>query len=154
MKKLLLLTLTLISAALFSSCIVVHADVDIEPDYDITCYNNTQVPIRDWCVKRNEKCTYANSDYNCEVFPGERDTIKDLPGGEYRIYFTFKTRTKLHEWDYDETGIFYLDEDVTFYVAERNIYGNRSAGGNNADDDNGYVLVCSNGKTYPLTRVE
>ena len=156
MKKILLLSLTLIAAALFSSCVVVHADVNIEPDYDITCYNNTNVPITDWCVKRNDHCTYANSDYNCAVYAGERQTIEDLPRGSYQIFFTFRQRTKLHEWDYDETGHFDLDEDVTFYVAQREIHSGRSAGDNTAADDKEkeFVLICSNGKTYPLTPFE
>ena len=155
MKKLLLLTLTLITMALFSSCLVVHADVNVGPDYDITCYNNTSVPITDWCVKRNDHCTYANSDYNCAVYAGERDTIYDLPGGSYQIFFTFRARTKLHEWDYDEPGHFDLDEDVTFYVAQRSIYSNRSAGGSaQGEDAKEFVLICSNGKTYPLTPFE
>ena len=125
MKKLILSLTATISLLMLTGCVIVSNEpvVVVSPSYDITCYNNTNKPITDWCVKRNDKYTYANSDYNCYIRPGERDTIEDLPPGDYQIFYTFKTRGKLHEYDYEETGYFYLDEDVTFYVRQGDIYG-------------------------------
>ena len=148
-----IILLIVIASLMLSGCVFVAKEpvVVITPDYDITCYNNTNVTITDWCVKRNNDTTYANSDYNCTMFPGKRDTIYDLPRGTYQIFFTFKQRNTLHEWDYDETGYFDLDEDVTFYVAQRDIYGRSAVTNNKADEEPQYVLVCSNGKEYELT---
>lgn len=153
MKKIILSLTAAISFLMLTGCVFVAKEpiVVITPDYDITCYNNTSTPVTDWCVKRNDKYTYANSDYNCYIRPYECDTIEDLPPGDYQIFFTFKVRGKLHEWDYEETGYFYLDEDVTFYVKQRDIYGRSAVTNNKADEEPQYVLVCSNGKEYELT---
>ncbi len=154
MKKIFYILAAAISLCLLSSCVINTGNpkVVFTPDYDISCYNNTDITVTDWCVKRNDVYTYANSDYNCSIFPHNIDTIEDLTAGEYQIFFTFKNRLKLHENDYDETGIFYLDEDVTFYVAQRNIYGNRAAGSEEqTGNDSRYVLICSNGQEYELT---
>ena len=157
MKKIILIFTTVLALCMLSSCVVVAGEpkVVITPNYDITCYNNTGSHITDWCVKRNDHYTYANSDYNCHIRPFECDTIDDLPSGEYQIFFTFKARGKIHEYDYEETGTFYLDEDVTFYVRQRDIYGDRSAAASEEKEEGAQLeLVCSNGVTYPLTKVE
>ena len=156
MKKLILIITTAIALCMLSSCIVVTGEpkIVVSPTYDITCYNNTGSMITDWCVKRNDRYTYANSEYNCHINSYDCDTIDDLPEGEYQIFFTFKPRGRIHEYDYESTGTFYLDEDVTFYVRQGNIYGDRSAAGSESQsEETQLVLVCSNGETYPLTSV-
>ena len=153
MKKLILSITAAISLLMLTGCVVVTNEpvVVVSPTYDITCYNNTNRNITDWCVKRNDHYTYANSDYNCYIPSGECDIIEDLPPGDDQILFTFKSRGKLHDYDYEATGTFYLDEDVTFYVQQRNIYGRSALTNNKADEEPQYVLVCSNGMEYELT---
>ncbi len=154
MKKIFYILTLSLSLCLLSGCFYVAAEpkIVVTPVYDISCYNNTDITVTDWCVKRNDLYTYANSDYNCAIFPHHTDYISDLPAGEYQIFFTFKNRRQLHDFDYEETGTFYLDEDVTFYVAQRNIYGDRAAGSNEqTGNQSKYVLICSNGQEYELT---
>ena len=154
MKKTFLSVLIIaMTLTMLSSCVFVERD-----DYSITCYNDTYRTITDWCVKKNNKKTYANDDRNCTIYPGYTDTIYDLSTGDYRIYFSFKDKYRLHEDDYESTGHFWLDEDVTFYVAERDIYGNRSALSAESDnkdqsDESELVIVCSNGQVIPLEKV-
>ena len=145
MKKFLTIMLVAITAVMLSSCVIVTSE-SIPARYDITCYNNTMKKITDWCVKKGEDVTYANSEYNCSINSGESDSIENLSPGYYSICISFKQKESLHPSDYEQTGEIYLDEDVIFDVAERTYYG-RSV--NNTTEIE-YVLRCSNGKEYPL----
>ena len=68
---------------LFSSCIIV-ATADFEPQYDITCPNQSNTYISDWCVVRNGSVTYAKKKYDyCGINPnGGTATLHGLPEGE------------------------------------------------------------------------
>ena len=146
MKKIVLIMLAALSVMMLSSCIIVAEE---EHRYDITCCNDTYVTITDWCVKKNDHITYANSDHNCEIPGGYEDTIEDLSKGDYQIFFTFQTRARLHEDDYEYTGSFYLKDDVKFSVATRTIYS-RSAAPSSTDADSVPVLVFSDGRVVKL----
>ena len=150
MKKIFSILLLALTLSLFTGCIFV-GDVDYEPSkYDITCYNDTMKVITDWCVKKGDNKTYANSDYNCEIKDGKKDTIKDLSYGYYSICISFKNKIKLHPDDYEQTNEILLDEDVEFSVAERTFYG-RSATASDLEKQEPEYVVIVNGKEYPLS---
>ena len=68
--------------------------------------------------------------------------------------FSFADKVKLEPDDYYISNLIYLDEDVTFDVAER-IFYTRAASPTEPDiEEVEYVLVCSNGKEYPLVKAD
>ena len=153
MKKLILSITAAISLLMLTGCVVVTNEpvVVVSPTYDITCYNDTNNDITDWCVKRNDEYTYANSDYNCHIRAWHSDTIEDLPPGYYQLFFTFKRLGKIHEYDYEASFFVELNEDVIFYVSKKDFCGRSALTNNKADEEPQYVLVCSNGMEYELT---
>lgn len=159
MKKLITILFAILTVTMLTSCFFVRKDDDtveigiIDTKYDITCYNDTYRTVTDWCVKRNGKTTYANDDHNCEIGAGASETIYDLPMGDYKLYFTFVNRYRLHDDDYESTGNFFLNEDVIFYVSERRVHS-RSITDSDESEEPEYVIICSDGKEYPLVKVE
>ena len=151
-------TLLLLTAAslLFSSCIIVGPDHEPEIiiekktvettsssttttttstpakpvyKYSITCKNETSYLITDWCVKKDNIVTYANSGYNRSIRAGGQDMILDLPEGYYKVYFSFEDCYQLQPEDYYCSESIYLDKDVTYCLYERQItVACRSAG--------------------------
>lgn len=149
MKKIFSVLLLVLTLSLFTSCIFV-GDVDYEPKrYSITCNNDTSVLITDWCVKKGDDKTYANSDYNCEITAGQKDSIKNLSYGYYSICISFEQKNKLHPDDYEQTNEILLDEDVEFSVARRKYYS-RSATTSDLEKQEPEYVVIVNGKEYPL----
>ena len=149
MKKLFPVLLLTMIVGLFSSCIIVATEES--PKYEISCYNNTFSPITDWCVKKGDDRTYANSEYNCKIESGKRDSIKNLSYGYYSICISFKDKIQLHPDDYEQTNEVLLDEDVEFSVAERTYYS-RSASNSNSESQEPEYVVIINGKEYPLSK--
>ena len=149
MKKIISVLLLTITVTLFSSCIFVGDN--IFSTHDITCYNDTLKTITDWCVKKGDDRTYANSEYNCKIESGKKDSIKDLSYGYYSICISFKNKTQLHPDDYEQTNEVLLDEDVEFSVAERTYYS-RSASNSNSESQEPEYVVIINGKEYPLSK--
>lgn len=147
MKKIISVLLLALTLTLFSSCIIVNDDIFSK--YEIECYNNTYDTITDWCVKKGDDITYANSDYNCEIKPGKTDTISNLYRGYYSICISFEEKKQLHPDDYEQTDEIYLDENVTFNVARRKYYS-RSASASDQEDSEAQYVVIVNGKEYPL----
>lgn len=98
--------------------------------YSITCRNDTSLIITDWCVKKDNVKTYANSTDSCFIRPGRSDSIRNLPEGYYRIYFTFEDDYQLNPGDYYSSENIYLDQDITYCLYERaNVISYRSADG-------------------------
>lgn len=149
MKKIISVLLLTITVTLFSSCIFVGDN--IFSTHDITCYNDTLKTITDWCVKKGDDRTYANSEYNCKIESGKRDSIKNLSYGYYSICISFKDKIQLHPDDYEQTNEVLLDEDVEFSVAERTYYS-RSASNSNSESQEPEYVVIINGKEYPLSK--
>ena len=58
--------------------------------YCIICKNETSYTITDWCVKKDNIVTYANSGFNRSIRSGGEDMIMDLPVGYYKVYFSFE----------------------------------------------------------------
>ena len=147
MKKIISVLLLTITVTLFSSCIFVGDN--IFSTHDITCYNDTLKTITDWCVKKGDDRTYANSEYNCKIESGKRDSIKNLSYGYYSICISFKDKIQLHPDDYEQTNEILLDEDVEFSVAERTYYSRSASDSNQENLEKQYVVIV-NGKEYPL----
>lgn len=133
------LILASVASLLFSSCIIVHPDDEIIVEkksttavstttstpavdtYNITCKNMTHFVVTDWCVKKDNIVTYANSGSNRAIRPdGGEDMITDLPEGYYKIYFSFEDDYQLNPDDYFSSDSVYLNQDVTYCLYQRN----------------------------------
>ncbi len=108
--------------------------------HSITCKNQTSITITDWCVKKDNIVTYANSGLNRSIRPGSEDMITNLPEGYYKVYFSFEDTYQLQPGDYYSSESIYLNKDVSYCLYERPVVVDcRSASGN----DNGIELYLS-----------
>ena len=87
--------------------------------YSITCKNGTSFTISDWCVKKDNIVTYANSGYNRSIRAGGEDMIMNLPEGYYKVYFSFEDEYQLNPSDYFNSESIYLNRDVIYTLYER-----------------------------------
>ena len=111
MKKLISILSITAAALMLSSCIIVGTDEDPEviierkktttvvtedntPEtpkpvakHSITCKNETSIKITDWCVKKDNKVTFANSSMNRSILPGKEDMIPGLEEGYYVVLY-------------------------------------------------------------------
>ena len=150
MKKILSILFLALTLTLFNSCLFLLPDsFNYTPKYDITCQNDTQKTITDWCVKKSDDSTFANSEYARQIKPGRSDTISSLSPGYYSLCFSFMEKTKLQPSDYEQTDAIYLDEDVVFSVAKRGFYGRAAESTSDENAEAQYVVII-NGKEYPL----
>jgi len=118
--------------------------------HKITCYNNTSYMITDWCVKRENIATYANSTNNRMIAPNGKDSISNLPEGRYQIFFSFDDTYQLQPCNYTGSEEFELREDITYILSERAVsYAVcRSAGAGNEGPV--FVLSGSDGSEIEL----
>lgn len=160
MKKLIpLLSLTFL-IGLLSSCIFAldtsklgnSGSTTTKTRFDITCRNNTSVKVTDWFVQDDDGQNYYNSEDECHISPGSYDKITGLSKDYYKVFLTFNVKEQLQETDYESSNFIYLDEDVTFDIARRGFY--RAASTAESDSEEEFVLICSNGKEYPLVKVD
>ena len=77
--------------------------------------------ITDWCVKKDNIVTYANSGFNRSIRSGGEDMIMDLPVGYYKVYFSFEDDYQLNPSDYYSSESIYLNKDVTYCLYERQV---------------------------------
>lgn len=116
MKKLFPVLLLAMIIGLFSSCIIV-TNPDGENYYNITCHNQSNTYIQDWCVVRNGKKTYAKSSGCAKIAPNTGTaTLYNLPEGRYILYVAFTTNPSYEEGDYIETREFILNKDYDVYI--------------------------------------
>ena len=87
--------------------------------HSITCRNETSYVIQDWCVKKDNTVTFANSSFNRSIQPGREDRIVNLEEGYYVVYFSFEDDYPLEPWDYRSSESVWLDRDVTYCLYER-----------------------------------
>ena len=87
--------------------------------HSITCKNETSLVIQDWCVKKDNTVTFANSSFNRAIQPGREDRIVNLEEGYYVVYFSFEDDYQLDPWDYQSSESIWLDRDVTYCLYER-----------------------------------
>lgn len=87
--------------------------------HSITCKNETSYLITDWCVKKDNKVTFANSSFDRSIRPGKEDKIPGLEEGYYVVYFSFEDSYQLNPWDYQSSESIWLDRDVTYCLYER-----------------------------------
>ena len=144
MKKLISILSITLAALMLSSCIIVGTTEEPElviekrttvettstttttpstpvAKYSITCKNQTSYMVTDWCVKKDNIVTYANSGYNRSIRSGGEDMILDLPEGYYKVYFTFEDCYQLQPEDYYSSESVYLNKDITYCLYERQI---------------------------------
>lgn len=89
--------------------------------HSITCKNETSLMITDWCVKKDNKVTFANSSMNRSIRPGKEDMIPNLEEGYYVVYFSFEDDYQLDSWDYQSSESIWLDRDITYCLYERSV---------------------------------
>ena len=82
--------------------------------YSITCRNQTSFIVTDWCVSKDNIVTYANSSFNREIGPYKEDKIQNLPGGYYKVYFTFDDDYQLNPSNYLSSDSIQLNQDVIY----------------------------------------
>ena len=87
--------------------------------HSIICKNETSLTITDWCVKKDNVVTFANSGFTREITPGHEDRIMNLTEGYYVVYFSFEDDYQLNPWDYHSSESIYLDRDITYCLFER-----------------------------------
>ncbi len=87
--------------------------------HSITCKNETSLLITDWCVKKDNTVTFANSGMNRSIRPGKEDMISGLEEGYYVVYFSFEDDYQLDPWDYQSSESIWLNKDVTYCLYER-----------------------------------
>ncbi len=118
MKKIISVLLLALTLTLFSSCIIVGDPDDFVTNYyDITCYNDTDTWIYDWCVVRNGKKTFAKDKYKeCSIGPDKSATLYGLPEGDYILYVAFVRNPDYDDGDYIETRSFKLSRNFKVHI--------------------------------------
>ncbi len=82
--------------------------------YSITCRNQTNFIVTDWCVSKDNIVTYANSSFNRMIGPYKEDKIQNLPEGYYKVYFTFDDDYQLNPTNYLSSDSIQLNQDVIY----------------------------------------
>jgi len=170
MKKLINILSITAAALMLSSCIIVGTDeipeIVVETTtettatqtptpapapvttHSITCKNETSFLVTDWCVKKDNIVTYANSGFNRSIRSGGEDMITNLPEGYYKVYFSFEDTYQLQPGDYFSSESIYLNKDVSYCLYERPVVVNcRSANENGVE----FYLAGSDGSEISLT---
>ena len=149
MKKLITILSTIAVISMFSGCLIVAPEDDpkiviktskktqeaepvqspqqtteitqqtVNTKFSITCKNRTSYTISDWCVKKDNIVTYANSGFNRSIRAGGEDMISNLPNGYYKVYFSFEDEYQLNPSDYFNSESILLDRDVIYTLYER-----------------------------------
>lgn len=102
---------------MLSSCFWVINDDDTTNYYDITCYNDSDTWITDWCVVRNGKKTFAKDEYKvCSIAPNKSATLYNLPEGDYILYVAFVNDPDYDDGDYIESRKFKLNKDFNVHI--------------------------------------
>lgn len=87
--------------------------------HSITCRNQTDMIVTDWCVSKDNIVTYANSSFNRQIGPYKEDKIQDLPEGYYKVYFSFDHDYPLSPTDYLSSDSIQLNQDVIYTLFVR-----------------------------------
>ena len=87
--------------------------------YSITCRNQTDMTVTDWCVSKDNIVTYANSSFNRAIGPSKEDKIQNLPAGYYKVYFSFDNDYPLSPSDYLSSDSIQLNQDVIYTLFVR-----------------------------------
>ena len=99
-----------------------HTTVITQPEpakYSITCRNQTNMIVTDWCVSKDNIVTYANSSFNRAIGPYKEDKIQNLPEGYYKVYFSFEDDGPLSPSDYLSSDSIQLNQDIIYTLFVR-----------------------------------
>ena len=169
MKKIItILSLTVLTAIMLSSCIIVgsedpefvltraekidedHKEPEQESStskkYSITCKNDTSRDIIDWCVKKDNKVTLPTSNFDRSIRAHGESKISGLDKGYYMVFFSFADEERTNVWQYSCSYSIELDRNATYCITE-------------APNSNPYIPVCksrfylsgSDGSKYELS---
>ena len=151
MKKLFPVLLLTMIVGLFSSCVIVATSDTPTPTYAITFCNDSNDDVIDWYVKNSHDKRFAISDDFCIVTRGSTSKLWNLPKDQYKVLFAFLPNT------YHPTNYIELNVDTEFHIYSRDTYTTRFSSAVVSDSDFSeydYILVDSNGKSYPLIKTE
>ena len=112
-------TILLLSAVLMLSSCIIYANTDEEEKinyYDITCYNDSDTYITDWCVVRNNTKTFAKSILSTGIHSGSNATLYNLPEGRYIVYVAFVENPDYDSGDYIRSKEFTLNKDYPIHI--------------------------------------
>lgn len=87
--------------------------------FSITCRNQTNMIVTDWCVSKDNIVTYANSSFNRAIGPYKEDKIQNLPEGYYKVYFSFEDDGPLSPSDYLSSDSIQLNQDIIYTLFVR-----------------------------------
>ena len=99
-----------------------HSTVISQPEpakFSITCRNQTNMIVTDWCVSKDNIVTYANSSFNRAIGPYKEDKIQNLPEGYYKVYFSFEDDGPLSPSDYLSSDSIQLNQDIIYTLFVR-----------------------------------
>ena len=119
MKKLFSALIILASVLMLSGCFFYFDDDDTPstPYYTITCHNESDTKISDWCAVKDGRVTYAKAKNDCCPISGNGGTsTMTLPKGTYIVYVAFVSDPDYEKGDYIETRSFKLDKDIDVYI--------------------------------------
>ena len=116
--------------------------------YSITCRNQTDMVVTDWCVSKDNIVTYANSSFNRQIGPYKEDKIQNLPEGYYKIYFCFEDDYPLSPSDYLSSDSIQLNQDVIYTLFVRTT--GYSVECRSADSKSHFYLAGSDGSEIEL----
>ena len=147
MKKLFSILALAMVIGLFSSCIIVAtAEEPSPPTYSITFCNEYNDDVIDWYAKNKDGKRFAKSDHYVGVRRDDTSKLKGLRKDYYKVLFSFFPD------DYYETGLIYLNENVSFILKTKNSGSFTRSAMDSGSSNSEYILVDSNGKEYTLTK--
>ncbi len=151
MKKIFPALMLTMIVGLFSSCVIVTTSDTPTPTYAITFCNESNDNVIDWYVKNSKDKRFAISDDFCIVTRGSTSKLWNLPKDDYKVLFAFLPNT------YYQTNYIELNVDTEFHIYSGSSYTTRVRSAVVSDSDFSeydYILVDSNGNTYPLVKAE
>ena len=118
MKKIISMLLLLSAVFMLSGCFFYVEDTTPSvPYYTITCHNESDTRITDWCAVKDEKVTFAKSKNECCPISANGGTsTMSLPKGNYIVYVAFVRDPDYEYGDYIETRSFPLNKDIDVYI--------------------------------------
>ena len=117
MKKIISVLILTFAVMMLSSCLWVINSDDITTNYyDITCYNDSDTKVTDWCVVRNGKKTFAKSTNSTGIPVASHATLYNLPEGDYVLYVAFVNSPDYDKGDYVQSKKFTLNKNYSVHV--------------------------------------
>lgn len=115
MKKLIPFLLITFTTLMLSSCIILLPEDLDSNKYTLTCHNESDTRIVDWCVVKNNQRTYARKNMHTEIRGnGGQSSMYLLSEGSYVLYVAFVEPESVN--DYVRTKTIKLNKDYDVYI--------------------------------------